>query len=464
MLNGSPQVQGLIRLKNDIHQSKPDAAPQSLAMNDAGIEGEPAQLQEIAAPSMNPAVPRDQATFGALKKDLQEEKTVVQLVTDPATKLEAQQRHLADQQRVYTVINQAAVANVPPAAKPSRAKLLKNTAELLQNNFARLVVMSRTHADPALRAGGEIGYFDLTVAYPNTGGDYNLAKDNHIFMAPENEQGHADQYGEIRFLDPSGISDENIKGVLIHEMQHLADYHSQNYKQPALDENAGASAVNGYQTEFRAYWLGGIFGDRKHLGTSYDRLGFSFMPASNERKVPSGDLLTPNFTTAFKNQRQESIFWHLVGGKSYAYILAAYQKSLLFRNMVHKFTLPSGGNLLNSRRINQILSDVLLIYFETSNYRDYVGKLDDSVTLEEYERQRAALKVKIDAAYDVLNRDYLLLDREDLEFLNDRTASEPFWALAQQKLGQQFTKNFYDRIQGKTDSLRHDELLKSLGL
>jgi hypothetical protein len=84
--------------------------------------------------------------------------------------------------------------------------------------------------------------------------------------------------------------------------------------------------------------------------------------------------------------------------------------------------------------------------------------------LQEYKRQRATLKAKINSAYDVLNRDYLLLDREDIEFLNDRAASEPFWALAQQKLGQQFTKNFYDRIQGKTDSLRHDELLKSLGL
>jgi hypothetical protein len=256
------------------------------------------------------------------------------------------------------------------------------------------------------------------------------------------------------------------KYVLIHEMQHQADHHYEGkpFHQPAIDENAGTRAVNGYQSEFRAYWLGGIFRERKHLGNSYDLLGVSTMQATNERKVPSGSLFKSDFTTAFKNQRQEKIFWHLVSSDSYSYVLTAYQNSAPFRNMVHNFTLPAGGNLLNSVRIDNIRHNIQTLSSKINNYYDHIRTVDQSENRGEYERILVERENQVDIAYNTLVANHASLDREDFEFLNDRTVSAPFWAFAQENIGGILTEHFYNLIKGRRNLLRHDELLRSLGL
>jgi hypothetical protein len=386
----------------------------------------------------------------------------IQLAPDPASKEAAIAQHTVDQDRVYAMIDNAAAAVVPASDKASRAKLLKNTAELIRGGFESIIVMSRTHVTPTLRGENEIAFFDLGVRYPNRGGDYNDARDAHIYMRPGNIQGHADHRGEIRMYDPSDVSDENLKTVLIHETQHQADFHNPNeaYAQPALDAAGTAQAVNGYQTEFRAYWVGGIFRDIKHLGTSIDTLGFSTFEAANTRRVPSGSLLVPNFTTAFANQRQEKIFWHMIDSGSYGYILTAYQGSPAFRAMVDAFTLPVGGNLLNSIRIDTMRQQVNTLGFRMKQYRDFlIAPLAD-------EGLRApgllTRQQQIDAATLQLQTQRALLDREDLEFLADQTASAPFWEFAETKLGAGPKDVLYQYIAGRRTALRHADLLARL--
>ena len=407
------------------------------------------QKKKVTQLRLLPAVP-------ALQKQAA---PVVQRIEDPANKQKALDLHKADQDRVYKIIDDAAATDLPAAAKPTRAKLLKNTAELVKNGFATLIVMTRTHAAPALRSDGEIGYFDLSIKYPTKGGDYNLAQDDHIYMAPANISGHADHRGEIRFYDPSGVSDENLQTVLIHEMQHQADFHNpgEAYTQPAV-EGANAQALNGYQTEFRAYWLGGVYRTRERLGTSYDELGFSSLDADNSKKVPSGSIFTSNYTTAFKNLRQQNIFWHIIGSSAYTYILTAYQNSAAFRDMVHNFTLPVGGNLLNSIRIDNLRRSILTLASKKKNQTKFLTEIDYDMPHDEYEERRKSLKDAINTAIERVEELRALLDREDIEFLNDKKQSAPFWAFADEKMGGALSGELYEFLTYRRIQIRRAEL------
>ena len=361
---------------------------------------------------------------------------IIQRMADPVDKPAALAQHQIDQHRVYTMINNAAAAVLPERGKPSRAKLLKNTAELIRANFETLIVMTRTHADPALRAPGEVGYFDLAVRYPHVGGDYNLAQDHHIYMAPERIQGHADHRGEIRLYDPSDINDEDLKTVLIHETQHQADFHNpgQEFAENSVGAHNNAQAVNGYKTEFRAYWIGGLFRVNHH-GAAIDRLGFESMPADNQRKVPSGSLLKRDFTTNFQNMRQEKIFWHLIDSGSYGYILTAYQESPEFREMVDRFTVPKGGNLLNSARIDALRLAIRTLGMRIEAEHDHIRNQANIPSNVAYQVRLIELRNQVKAAMGRMDAARARLDDSDVDFLLDESQSAPFWHFAQVKLG-----------------------------
>jgi hypothetical protein len=293
-------------------------------------------------------------------------------------------------------------------------KLLKNSIEWIDTGLCKLVVLSPTHDAHRRKLGpDEVSYFDHRVVYPNEGADYETRSDAGITVARKSIVGIFDPSTDTMYLYSPGNQDPaEVEATLVHEIQHDADDAGKGERwavPPQGDadahEPAPAWAWNHYQSEFRAYWL-----EPDTELPSEESPASSFrveaVDQGKDGRTGTDDDVRSQVTTGFANSRQEAIFshlWHLVPDDVYwnvrerrwtapnAYLPHYYVFDPNFRQMVDDFDVPSGGNLLNSPRIELLARAI--------------EEMDWSA---------------IEAAANAL-------DFADKKFLSDPERSEPFW-------------------------------------
>ena len=355
----------------------------------------------------------------------------------PTSKAEALARHDANQDRVVRFIDSAlSVKPDPTQGFDSRANLLHNSAEWVEEGEATLFVLTPTH-DAHLRpsvAADQQSYFDTRVDFRAGGATYNDTLDSA--GAATDDTGLAIKFSGVRgtmsgdgqtltLVDPVSTSESKLSDIFIHEVQHDADQHrtgeAWEVDRPAADpaalSRAPQWAYNSYQTEFRAYWMMAPEGSSADwFGSSGDtavsNLSFDVVQPGKDGKHGTSDDVKTSVTTAFANRRQQDIFKHMFqGGKadgvylrdgdwtqSYGYLPHYYALDPAFRAMVDAYATPVSGNLINSVRV-QALSEALAA------------------------GDQAAI---LDAADE--------LDALDRAYLADRTQSQPLWDQAASSL------------------------------
>lgn len=269
--------------------------------------------------------------------------------------------HTAQQQRVYALIDRGLATQPSTTGEFDRGALLRNSCEWIRNGRVTLTVLSQTH-DSSSRRPGRLAYFDKGTHYPDVGGQYAVLPDAsdeaHIHYAPPTWQGGMSLH-ELKVLRPGGQSDEQLTQTLIHEVQHDAD--QTGFGQPGASTGApglspgdalqSAGLFNDYQTEFRAHWL------ETPEGMPGDSYGSSSAPAANTHTVPgvppSGGGAAAPVATAFRNLRQEKIFWALV--QNGYNVPGPYARDAAFKRMVDEFDRPMGVNVVNSVRVRDVI-------------------------------------------------------------------------------------------------------------
>ncbi|HEY6174784.1 MAG TPA: hypothetical protein VIX73_10085, partial [Kofleriaceae bacterium] len=328
--------------------------------------------------------------------------------------------HLAQLKRVYGLIR-AGLAATPPAgaAMLDRTTLFRNACQWIDQQRCTTRVMSPTH-DTLTRHAPQESFFDAAVAYPAIAGDYDVLPGTndtaHVVQVPHGWLGGMSGNG-LDLFNPARRSDDELTTTIIHEVQHTADqtgfYGGGGAPMPG--HASAPAATNGspdlladgqwndYQSEFRAHWIETQEGDNR------DRYGSSTAPAGNGQLAQFTDPSThvaQQQATAFRNQRQERVFWHMVrNGYQYE---RPYVQNAAFRAMVDGLERPVGVNLVNSVRI-QALTDLV----------------NQCNTNQEVRHPKI---LAVFAAADAL-------DAADKQFLNDQDLSRPFWTHLRAHLG-----------------------------
>lgn len=301
----------------------------------------------------------------------------------PSTHAEALARHADNVERVEDVLDRGRA--VPGNGEASGDTLLRNTAEWFDHGEAELFVLSPTHDSDRRKGVGDhqVAYFDARVPYRGAGADYDKS------MAGIEVMGTG-SYGKtegrrVTLYDPKRKGPDEIAAILVHEVQHDADrtedgerFAVEKPDKPSPDavSVAPAHVYNHYQSEFRAHWMEhqeGTFGD------PYGRSDGPSIPVSvaavdqgPDRRTGGGDDVRREVMTGFENGRQQAIFlamwteqpgdlywdWQLgaSGGWTVAYgsFIHYYALDPNFKAMVDAFSEPSGGNLVNSVRIEAL--------------------------------------------------------------------------------------------------------------
>jgi hypothetical protein len=339
---------------------------------------------------------------------------------DPPTKAAAIRRHNRNRKRIKSIIDAGLKQEMDEALGPnSRKNLWRNTAQWLDAGNAKVVVLSPIH-DPGPRAAisnGQTGFFDTRVDYKSNAATYSddVTNNTGLEISETNILGTmSTDGGTMTIVDPQKQSEALLIETLIHEVQHDADQHQTGKAfeaQPPTGATAPAWAYNGYQTEFRAYWLENPEGAQADSWpAASDPVGSQITVTAN-KPGPDGtfgtadDVLIGTVTTALTNARQEAILNHLISPnrangdwyanndwtQSYAYVAYYMCSDAKFAQMVNSYDKPASGNALNSIRI-QALSD--------------------------------AVAAK---AFDPIKKAADELDGADVAFLKDRAGSKPFW-------------------------------------
>lgn len=318
--------------------------------------------------------------------------------TDEIARMPVIAGHVFQQARIYAIL--AAARSITPDPEKGihdRDNLLHNSAEWIVHNNADFLVLSPTH-DGETRDPPEVATFDPTVKWPAAGGTYPA--DPTQQSSPHLEYVDADDLGgmtvdgvELSIVDPASQSNLLIIETIIHEVQHDAD---QSYPGLRWAESPHEEFAD-YQSEFRAYWI------ENPEGSPEDDFASSADSATNTKMVEFEDPASGVITfaeTDFKNLRQEEIFWHLVDS-GYDYVPRAYCQMTGFAEMVDAMASPTGGNLVNSVRI-QTLSERL-------------DDCDQSMWVDD-----PAVEAVLVAAE--------ALDELDRAYLEDEAMSKAFWS------------------------------------
>jgi hypothetical protein len=356
----------------------------------------------------------------------------------PASFGDAMARHEENRGIVDRLIRSALEVEVDPlAGADSRANLLRNTAQWIDEGEADLYVLTPVH-DAEKRPGcpaDKNAYFDTSKTYDQGGATYdptlNAAGEavNDTGLEFKRQRVAGSMAGDGRrmtLVDPVKWTESEIVGFFVHEVQHDCDQHrrGENWavERPDRDPNAilraPQSSYNSFQSEFRAYWMMNPEGssvDTKGSSTDGGVTNFNVTAVAPgpDGQVRTADDVSNTVTTAFSNKRQEDIFLHMYGHgkadnvyydpaagkgwtKSYAYLPHFYALDPAFKSMVDGYTLPVSGNLINSPRI-QDLSDAM----------------GSPAGFE------AAMKA---------------LDDLDIAYLSNKSQSQPFWDQAADEL------------------------------
>jgi LysM repeat protein len=360
----------------------------------------------------------------------------------PATKRSALARNRANLTMMKRIIDSGLSVEVDPSKGfNSRANLLHNTAEWIDEGNAQMFVLSPTH-DSHLRpsvGAGDYAFFDNRVDFKGSGHTYDdsldvagdATNDSGLEIEPGSILGGMSSDGNtLTVNDPLAQGENVITETLIHEVQHDADQSNAGSpwaatapaNDPSATDSAPSWAYNNYQSEFRAYWMENPEGsapDQFESSTDLAVTNFNITAIDQgaDQVTGGGDDTSVTVSTAFTNARQESIFnqlfesradslywdWTLDGGAgdfsdTYSYLPHYYALDPNYKAMVDGYTNPVAGNLVNSVRI-QSLSEALTAG-DMAGVRTAAGNLD-------------AL---------------------DLTYLTDRSQSQPLWSQAQSDL------------------------------
>jgi hypothetical protein len=215
---------------------------------------------------------------------------------------------------------------------------LRDSCEWANTGRAKISVLTKVHDSAARSAAAGHAGGAAWFSYP--AGDLTSAAS---YYTRRPHQTGAWDNTNVNFEDVAGVdgfSDSNnhtialmetaiahgpgyFYGVLKHEVQHAADDH-------------GPSALDGYQTEFRAYWLGSGEYDSVSPRAQVERLGYHW------------------------NARQWAIFHYLYRDPAYTYVKAAWDAEnaepnralRTFQQAVIAFTRPESVNPDNSIRVD----------------------------------------------------------------------------------------------------------------
>ena len=339
-----------------------------------------------------------------------------------ATKADAIRQNQQGIQAFERLITRGLNTPVDPAqGHKSVDNLFRNAAEWVDQGQADVVVLTPTH-DSASRTtrATDVAYFDTTSSWRSGSPDYdetNLGDQAEIEIMNFSVLGTMSGDGKtLTMVDPVTKTDQKNIETLIHEVQHDADQHGSVWGEMPVTGSGEAPTwiYNSYMTEFRAYWLENPEGSgadqyASSTGTNVTNINIAAV-------IDDGSTVT--VSTAFQNERQESIFNHLISpnrpagdwwdytngewSQVYAYVGYYYAADPAFKAFVDGHATPTAGNAIGSVRI-QHLSEVL-------------GAACGNVDME-------ALALAV--------RD---LDELDHVYLADRAMAEPLWSQARASL------------------------------
>jgi len=360
----------------------------------------------------------------------------------PVDQRDALSRHRRNLAMMNRIIDSGLSVQVDPSEGfDSRANLLHNTAEWIDQGQALMFVLTPTH-DSHLRpsvGAGDYAFFDNRVDYKGAGHTYDdsldaagqATNDAGLDIEPGDILGGMSSDGtRLTVNDPTSQGENTTTETLIHEVQHDADQSNAGspwaVTRPAADpaavDRAPSWTYNNFQSEFRAYWMENPEGSAAdQYGSSTDaavtNIAITAIDQGADQVTGGGDDTTTTVNTAFSNKRQEDIFnhlfdqradnlywdWALDGGagdftETYGYLPHYYVFDPAYKAMVDAYTQPVAGNLVNSVRI-QALSEAL--------------------TTKDMAQVRTAVQA---------------LDALDQTYLADRSQSQPVWTQAQADL------------------------------
>jgi hypothetical protein len=363
-------------------------------------------------------------------------------------------KHEDEQRTVIDLMDRA--RKIQPDPKKGIAdpdNLLHNTVQMFDAGRFRLTVLSPTHYSKEL-------HFDTRVKHPNIGGDYPLLppKDpktpgpgsiNEPGAHGRFEQAPSGIIGSIQsvppkverapgeaapketptpakiatspptfspfaqgdmFLFTNGLDVESrFRQTFVHEGQHVADLSTQRIAAGPVDEKLEA-----YKSEYRAFWMQPPLVRTSALAVSNTSFAESTEKASNSRQItidpqkkcstcPPNDPSGKPFAepkTAFKNARQEQIFWHIIDNYPKHGYDCCYVFNEQFHKEVNQFAHPESINLINSERLMKL-----------------------NLELQNLNKSMAWSRV---SATDFVLR-LSQLEPLDWAFLNDLSRSKPFW-------------------------------------
>lgn len=228
-------------------------------------------------------------------------------------------------------------------------------AEWIEVNDLHVAAMAPTHDSAERGLKGQIRWFD-SRADLGEAATYGNGPEG-IVNRPLGVYGEAVDGGLRLYW---GATDDQLREVLAHEVQHLVTKEEGSVDRPDHDvagpcaDRAGDDVFAGYYGEFEAYWATGTFPSASGEG--------------GERRIravgPDGAEVAR--TLRFANARQLAIFEHLCGGdpgatfrkdSPAAYAYAPYYAACdpTFAGFVEGLTTFGGTNALDSVRIDRLL-------------------------------------------------------------------------------------------------------------
>lgn len=323
--------------------------------------------------------------------------------------------HEKQQERVAGLLQKGLAQKPATASATDPQALFRNSCEWIVQGKSSLVVLTRTH-DSETRIPTKLAYFDKQVKFPQTGGDYQLRRDvsdgDHIAYFDPGYEGGMGPDG-LSLVDPGSKTDEKLRTVIVHEVQHAAEQNAGNEAgrvqgSPGLkgsDALISGQRHNDYQSEFRAFWI------ENPEGSPQDRFGSSRAPARNGRAVAwtdPGSQQERKVKTEFRNARQENIFWYLHDAYPGLEVASTYVTDPGYRAMVNSFENPVGVNLVNSVRIQNLIKAI------------------ESLAAAQGAGSQGAARLLFLRVAD--------LDATDRAFLEDPAGSQAFWKFAERSL------------------------------
>jgi hypothetical protein len=233
-----------------------------------------------------------------------------------------------------------------------------NTCGWLKANKTSLHALTETHdataRATALGKADKKAMFGIDTAWPTTSEykESDQSDQTNIYLANPSWLGfrRSGSPSKVVIIEPTKKTDDLVRETMVHEVQHDADHH-------------GGDDWDRYVTEFRAYWIDGTYRTYSaDAGTADDT-----MTAKDGTKLEG-----------FDNARQQKIFSHLYNSASYQYVKDGWSAGGDFKTKALATTKPTGINLTNSSR-----ADDLLLAVNAGKPKEELDKLIEALTAED---------------------------------------------------------------------------------